>query len=147
MRPTLKLNLERRDKNPIARKYILQYFDPCGYDNPPAPLGDNGNYSSEQFPEVAHFILETMRVEKAWELEQTNEMNVFFDWSCGLPCVLDTCYHYNRSAVMDYALLTGRKDYKRIEKTMLEMDCEKQIDVILYCELKLGEKEFEENVY
>ncbi len=139
--------LERRQKNPIARKYILKYFDPSDYDDPIAPLGDNGNYSSEQFPEVAHFILETMRIEKDWELEQRNELNVFVDWSCGLPSVLDTCYHYNRSAAMDYALLTGRKDYKRIEQTILEQDCEKQIDLILYYELKLGEKEFEENDY
>ena len=90
------------------RQYILDHFDPCGYDF-------TGPCS---FPNVARFILSVHAEEKAYSPEYqsrkgyTNEQ-VFIDWAQGLPSVLDTCYFYNRSAVDDLGAILEQSERER----------------------------------
>jgi len=101
------------------RQYILDHFDPCGYDFT-GPC---------TFPNVARFILEVHAKEKFYSPEYqsrkgyTNEQ-VFIDWAQGLPSVLDTCYYYNRSAVDDLGAILEQSARENIYapsgKTYLE---------------------------
>lgn len=92
----MSLKTTNKEARLAIRQYILDHFDPCGYDF-------TGPCS---FPNVARFILSVHAKEKAYSPEYqsrkgyTNEQ-VFIDWCQGLPSILDTCYYYNRSAVAD----------------------------------------------
>lgn len=95
-----------------VRQYILDHFDPCGYDFT-GPC---------TFQNVSRFILEVHASEKQYSPEYqaakgfTNEM-VFADWCQGLPSVLDTCYYYNRSAVADLGDILEQSERERAQYT------------------------------
>lgn len=95
-----------------VRQYILDHFEPCGYDFT-GPC---------TFQNVARFILEVHASEKYYSSEYqaakgfTNEA-VFIDWCQGLPSVLDTCYYYNRSAVVDLGNILEQSERERAQYT------------------------------
>ncbi len=122
-------------KDLLLRRYIIQHFDPTGYEDVPAPLGEKGNYETSQFPEIANFILDIMHTEKQ-RLDYRNEYAMFKDWAQGLPSILDTCYYYNRSAVKDIATL-----YNRRKSSWGESAAEEQLSKLIYNELKKGAQE------
>lgn len=95
----LRTNSKKAREN--MRQYIMDHFDPCGYDV---------NQEPETFQEVARIIWDTFQTEKYYSIEQIRERNlsmqqVFLDWCGGLPSILDTCYYYNRSAVDDLGMI------------------------------------------
>lgn len=122
-------------KDLMLRRYIIEHFDPTGYEDSPAPLGERGNYETSQFPEIARFILDTMRIEKQYGMYR-REYEMFEDWAQGLPSILDTCYYYNRSAVEDIASI-----YNRRKSSWGERAAEEQLSKAIYNELKKGEQE------
>ena len=76
------------------RAYILEHFDPTGYDV---------NQNPATFEEAAKIILTTFEEEKRYSSEYVlyhglSKQDLFVDWCQGLPSILDTCYYYNRSA-------------------------------------------------
>lgn len=114
-----------------VRQYILDHFEPCGYDF-------TGPCS---FQNVARFILEVHASEKYYSPEYqaakgfTNEM-VFMDWCQGLPSVLDTCYYYNRSAVADLGDILEQSERERAQYT--EEQAERLLTHLIYQELVKG---------
>lgn len=116
------------------RQYILDHFDPCGYDF-------TGPCS---FPNVARFILAVHAEEKAYSPEYqsrkgyTNEQ-VFTEWAQGLPSVLDTCYYYNRSAVDDLGEILEQSEREKAKYT--EQEAEQLLTHLIYRELKRGAAE------
>ena len=114
-----------------VRQYILDHFEPCGYDF-------TGPCS---FQNVARFILEVHASEKAYSPEYqaakgfTNEA-VFMDWCQGLPSVLDTCYYYNRSAVVDLGNILEQSERERAQYT--EEQAERLLTHLIYQELVKG---------
>ena len=116
------------------RQYILDHFDPCGYDF-------TGPCS---FPNVARFILSVHAEEKAYSPEYqsrkgyTNEQ-VFIDWAQGLPSVLDTCYYYNRFAVDDLGAILEQSEREKAQYS--EQQAEQMLTHLIYRELKRGAAE------
>lgn len=116
------------------RQYILDHFDPCGYDF-------TGPCS---FPNVARFILSVHAEEKAYSPEYqsrkgyTNEQ-VFTEWAQGLPSVLDTCYYYNRSAVDDLGAILEQSEREKAQYS--EQQAEQMLTHLIYRELKRGAAE------
>lgn len=117
----------------MLRRYIINHFEPEGYENAPAPTGERGCYDMEQFPEIACYILDTMRIEKQY-CTYRREYEAFKDWAQGLPSILDTCYYCNRSAVDEIANL-----YNRRKSSWGEQMAEEQLTRLIYKELKKGE--------
>lgn len=114
-----------------VRQYILDHFEPCGYDFT-GPC---------TFQNVARFILEVYASEKYYSPEYqaakgfTNEV-VFMDWCQGLPSVLDTCYYYNRSAVVDLGNILEQSERERAQYT--EEQAERLLTHLIYQELVKG---------
>ena len=114
-----------------VRQYILDHFDPCGYDFT-GPC---------TFQNVSRFILEVHASEKAYSPEYqsrkgyTNEA-VFIEWCQGLPSVLDTCYYYNRSAVADLGDILEQSERERAQYT--EAQAERLLTHLIYQELVKG---------
>lgn len=114
------------------KAYILEHFDPCGYDFQGSP---------DNWEEVADFLRKTFREEKAYSPEYqsrkgyTNEQ-VFTEWAQGLPSVLDTCYYYNRSAVDDLAAVLEETEAEKARFT--EPEAEKMLTHLIYRELFRG---------
>ena len=129
---TMKTTTKEARQN--IRQYILDHFDPCGYDF-------TGPCS---FPNVARFILAVHAEEKAYSPEYqsrkgyTNEQ-VFIDWAQGLPSVLDTCYFYNRSAVDDLGEILEQSEREKAKYT--EREAELMLTHLIYRELKRGAAE------
>lgn len=123
-----------REARQNIRQYILDHFDPCGYDF-------TGPCS---FPNVARFILSVHAEEKAYSPEYqsrkgyTNEQ-VFIDWAQGLPSVLDTCYFYNRSAVDDLGEILEQSEREKAQYS--EREAELMLTHLIYRELKRGAAE------
>lgn len=90
----LKTNTRAAREN--IRSYIVDHYDPDGYDLPTA----------ETFDEIAINIYNTFKSEKRYPdsyyiRNNFTEQEIFADWCAGLPSIIDTCYYYNRSAVDD----------------------------------------------
>lgn len=117
-----------------VRQYILDHFEPCGYDFT-GPC---------TFQNVSRFILEVHASEKQYSPEYqtakgfTNEA-VFVNWCQGLPSVLDTCYYYNRSAVDDLGEILEQSEREKAKYT--EQEAEQLLTHLIYRELKRGAAE------
>lgn len=113
------------------RQYILDHFDPCGYDFT-GPC---------TFENVARFILAVHAEEKAYSPEYqrakgyTNEA-VFTDWAQGLPSVFDCGYYYNRSAVDDLGAILEQSEREKAQYS--EAEAENLLTHLIYRELKRG---------
>lgn len=123
-----------REARQNIRQYILDHFDPCGYDFT-GPC---------TFQNVSRFILEVHASEKQYSPEYqaakgfTNEAG-FMDWCQGLPSVLDTCYYYNRSAVDDLGEILEQSEREKAKYT--EQEAEQLLTHLIYRELKRGAAE------
>lgn len=127
----LKTNSKQAREN--IRAYIMNNFDPCGYDV---------NQKPETFDDAARIILDVFRSEKFHLPSDIRyysgiESRAFSDWCAGLPSILDTCYYYNRSAVADLAAILEETDAE--SKRYSETDAEKLLTYLIYRELKKGE--------
>lgn len=127
----MSLRTTNKEARLAIRQYILDHFDPCGYDF-------TGPCS---FSNVARFILSVHAKEKAYSPEYqsrkgyTNEQ-VFIEWAQGLPSVLDTCYFYNRSAVVDLGNILQQSERERAQYT--EEQAERVLTHLIYQELVKG---------
>ena len=131
MKERLRPNSSKAREN--LRKYIIDNFDPSGYDPEPVP---------ETWQDIAAFILVTFRNEKYHLPEDHryyhhNERAAFMDWCAGLPSLLDTCYFYNRSAVNDLGGILEESEKEKAKHT--ERDAEICLTNLIYRELKLSE--------
>ena len=111
----LRTNSKKAREN--IRAYIMDHFDASNY--------EDVNQNPETFEETAQIIWETFQIEKHYTLEQINTRNlsmqsVFEDWAAGLPSILNTCYYYNRPAVLDLGAI--------LEETPAEMERFKERD-------------------
>lgn len=127
----MSLKTTNKEARAAVRQYILDHFNPCGYE-----------FSGPcTFENVARFILDTHMVEKQYSLEYqaakgyTNEA-VFIDWCQGLPSILDTCYYYNRSAVADLGDILQQSERERAQYT--EEQAERLLTHLIYQELVKG---------
>lgn len=127
----MSLKTTNKEARLAIRQYILDHFDPCGYDFT----------GPSSFPNVARFILSVHAKEKAYSPEYqsrkgyTNEQ-VFIDWCQGLPSILDTCYYYNRSAVADLGDILQQSERERAQYT--EEQAERLLTHLIYQELVKG---------
>ena len=120
----LKSNSKKAIEN--IRVYIIEHFDPCGYDF-------EGN--ENEFKEVAAFVYECFYNEKVkFDRRRMTEQSLFFEWCCGLPSILDTCYYYNRSAVEDLAAILEETEEEKAKYT--EAQAEERLTYLIYRELK-----------
>lgn len=126
----LKTNSKKTRDN--IQQYIIDNFTP-------------DNYTDESitgFNDVATFILNTFRSEKYsctadYRYYKGNEYLAFADWCAGLPSLLDTCYYYNRSAVVDVAKILEQSESE--SEKYSESESERLLTTLIYRELKRGE--------
>ena len=126
----LKTNSKKAREN--IRQYIIDRFDPCGYDIEKTP---------ETFPEIAACILDVFVHEKPYSTKyiyryMLSDEKVFADWCAGLPSILDTCYYYNRSAVDDLAAILEETETEKAKYD--ERDAERLLTHLIYRELMKG---------
>lgn len=124
--------LKTNEKKAITniKFYILEHFDPCGYDF-------TGEESS--FKDVAQFIYKCFYDEKVkYEKRRMTEQALFFEWCSGLPSILDTCYYYNRSAVDDLGEILEETEAEKARFT--EQQAEERLTHLIYREIKKAVK-------
>ena len=126
----LKTNSKKAREN--IRTYIMDRFDPTGYDL---------EYTPETFEAVARVILETFQKEKHYHLEYIKAKGIsmqaiFTEWCSGLPSILDTCYYYNRSALNELALILEETDAEKGRYS--ESLAEEMLTYLIYRELQRG---------
>lgn len=127
----LKTNSKKAKEN--IQQYIIDNFTPESY--------TDENITG--FENIAAFILNTFRSEKYsckedYRYYNNNEQLAFVDWCAGLPSLLDTCYYYNRSAVADVAKILEQSESE--SRKYSESESEKLLTILIYRELKRGEK-------
>lgn len=97
---------------------------------------ENHETEGETFEAIAREILADVKRVNGYEVKRSRSytwQQAFCDWSCGLPSLLDTCYHYNVSAV---DLLGGWLEETEEEKAKYtEQEAEKMIDYLIFREL------------
>ena len=97
------------------RNYIMDHFDPDGYD-------EWKDAQKETFEQIAAIIVETCRQEKFYSHEQ-NDFLMLYDWFRGLPSIIDTTgYLYNGSAkaLLQDWLEETEEEASRYEETVSE---------------------------
>lgn len=107
-----------------VRNYIIEHFDPDGYDIPQHP---------ETFDEIAQCIWDIFKEEKKYDKSKPKLYDRFVSWCQGLPAILDCCYYYNVSArdiMMKIQECTDEEKYKRDEST-----CEQLLTDLIWEEI------------
>lgn len=127
----LKTNSKKAKGN--IQQYIIDHFTP----------ENHTDEKIEGFENAATFILNTFRSEKYsckedFKYYHNIEELAFIDWCSGLPSLLDTCYYYNRSAADDLAVILEETEEEKNRYT--ESESEKLLTMLIYRELKRGEK-------
>lgn len=114
-------------------QYIIEHFDPTGY--------DYETIDCTNWLDVAHVIWDVWHREKVYN--QHKGFECFKDWAQGLPCILDTCYYYNRSAVKDLAVILEDEeakedcnDWSKNEYWESERAAEEKLTWLIYRELQ-----------
>lgn len=128
----LKANSKKARTN--IQQYIINNFTPESYTDE----------SITEFENIAAFILDTFRSEKYnckadYKYYKNSEQLAFVDWCAGLPSLLDTCYYYNRSAVKDLAAILEQTESESCRYS--ESESEQLLTILIYRELKRGEKQ------
>lgn len=139
------LRTNSKDAQRNARNYILSGFEP--YDERAQELIDEyteANPKRDGFEAVARYILQVFRAElfsgNQIRYYHGDEYTAFLDWVAGLPSVIDTCCHYNRSAVEDVAdILEETADEAN---KYSEEQAEKLLDWLIYRELVSAESKY-----
>lgn len=107
------------------RAYIVNGFDGTNY----------GIETPETFEEVARIIYNTFADEYLFEYNRRrNEQEVFVEWCAGLPSIIDTCYYYNRSAVVDLGDILEETEEERNRYT--EAQAEETLSRLIYREVR-----------
>ena len=120
----LKSNSKKAIEN--IRLYVVEHFDPCGYDF----VGDETDFAT-----AAQFIHECFVDEKVkHDKRRMSEQSLFFEWCSGLPSIIDTCYYYNRSAVDDLATILEESESEKERFT--ESQAEERLTYLIYREIK-----------
>lgn len=123
----LKTNSKKAREN--VRDYIVK--NTCGesYGVPADAL--------KTFDGCARFIIETYREEYKHDPAFTRFgfcFGSFREWCAGLPSALDTCYFYNRSAVVDAAAILEETPAE--SEKYSESDAENLLTVLIFRELE-----------
>lgn len=119
----LRTNTKKAREN--IRAYIMNGFTPENYtDTLP-----------QEWPEIAAFILDTFRSEKApiGVYARMTEWERFQDWASGLPSVIDCGYYYNRSAVDDLGAILEETEAEKARFD--ERKAESLLTSLIYREL------------
>lgn len=110
------------------KNYIIDNFSFENYKN-------EGIVEPKTFHEIANFIWDSfMDCQSEHDLYCKNRQELFSDWCCGLPSILDTTpYHYLGSAV---DLLGNILEETESEKARFdEMDAVRLMDYLIYREI------------
>lgn len=112
------------------KNYILENYDGENYE------AGTPEAEAKTFEEIARVILADVKRVKGYEVKRSARytwQDAFHDWACGLPSLLDTCYHYNVSAV---DLLGDMLEEDEAEKARFtEQEAEEMLDKLLFREL------------
>lgn len=82
----LRTNSKKAKEN--IRLWILANYTPEDYTN--AFQTETGEYTPENFPEVAASIMDAFRKEKGFDVHRYGLEIAFIDWMQGLPSILET---------------------------------------------------------
>lgn len=122
----LKINSKKARAN--LRQYIIDNYDPCGYDLPEA----------SSFEQTATNIYNTFKAETKYFLSRSRYAGAddylkFEDWCRGLPSIIDTCYYYNRSAIEDLGNILEETEAEKAKFT--EERAEHTLTLLIYNEI------------
>lgn len=112
------------------KAYVMENYDGTNYD------AGTPEAEAKTFEDMARVILadvkrvEGYKVSKRWSLSW---QDAFCDWSKGLPSLLDTCYHYNISAVDLLGEWLEETEEEKAKYT--EEQAETMLDKLIYREL------------
>lgn len=125
----LKTNSKKAIEN--IREYIIDNFDPCGYDIwNITDIPENADFKT-----IAQFIYNCFVDEKVrFDNRRMTEKALFFEWCSGLPSILDTCYYYNRSAIDDLSKIL--EETEKEKKRFTEAQAEERLTYLIYREIK-----------
>lgn len=131
----LRTNSRKAREN--VRQYILDNVDFSGYVVSFVPFGKE----KENFPTIAHSVLDIFRSEKRYEHHRIGvEFVAFLDWTQGLPSALDCCFWYNRSAVDDLGAILEETEEKKAMYN--EEEAGLLLVKLIYRELVIGESKY-----
>lgn len=123
----LKTNSKKARAN--VRNYIINHFDPDGYDIA----------TPDTFKEIANTILDIFEDEKIkHDKRRMTHYDFFVEWCADLPSILDTCYYYNRSAVNDLGDILEESETERNAYT--EAQARARLTHCIYRELTTATK-------
>lgn len=112
------------------RNYIIDSYDGSNYE------AGTSEAEAQTFEDMAKVILADVRRVEGWKLSRSFSYTMeraFSDWSCGLPSLLDTCYHYNVSAVDLLGDMLEETEEERNRYS--ESEAESLLDKLIYREL------------
>ena len=131
------LRTDSRKAKENVRQYILNNVDFSGYVVSFVLFGKE----KENFPTIAHSVLDIFRSEKSWAFVLGyNEFCIFLDWTRGLPFALDCCFWYNRSAVDDLGAILEETEEEKAKYN--EEEAGLLLVKLIYRELVKGESEY-----
>lgn len=107
----LRTNSEKAKEN--IRLWILANYTPDDYAN--AFQTETGEYTLENFPEVAASIMDAFHKEKGFDIRRYGLEIAFIDWMQGLPSILDI-----------YSLLGGWSVSEILAEWLEETETEKE---------------------
>lgn len=107
----LRTNSRKAKEN--IRLWILANYMPENYTN--AFQTETGEYTPENFPEVAASIMDAFRKEKGFDVRRYGLEIAFIDWMQGLPSILDI-----------YSLLGGWSVSEILAEWLEETETEKE---------------------
>ena len=110
------------------------------YEDMPIPQGNSGEWTIEQFDELATWILKTAASEKFYS-HYKSRFDMFHDWAQGLPRALNTAdYHYCHPAIDILGDILEETPVERNRFT--EEEAIRQMDWLVFRELEKGERRY-----
>ena len=132
------LGINSKAVTAAVRNWILDNAVLEGYDDMPKPKGTDGSWDISQFDELAVWILKTVESEKFYS-QGPSPFATFRNWAQGLPHMLNTAdYYYAHSAVDVLGDILQESPKERAAHT--EMDAERLMDILVFHELRKGER-------
>ena len=119
-----------KEAKEALKNYIMSNYDGTGYD------AGTPEAEAQTFEEMALVILADVKRVNGYEVKRSRSytwQDAFHDWASGLPSLLDTTYHYNKSAVEILGDILKETEDERNKYT--EDEAEKMLDRLLYREL------------
>lgn len=112
------------------KRYVMDNYDASNYDE------NEPEAKAETFEEKARAILADVKRVNGYAVKRYTSytwQDAFREWAGGLPSLLDTCYHYNVSAVDLLGDMLEETEEERNRYT--EDEAEKMLDYLIYREL------------